>query len=169
MLKLTLEFVDFDGTKKTKDLYFNISSKALAEKELRANGTWFDSLKAIADADGGTEADGNVIMDRFHEIIALAYGKYSVEGDDIYFRQSPQIFADFEATQAYDAFFMKVCTDADYAQTFINAVLPAELVAAVKAQQAKNEAAAAQSRPIVDVELPSAPSAVPPVVWPPQA
>lgn len=161
MLKLTLDYVDFDGHKQTTDLFFNISQRELADKEVRSDGTWFDSLKAISEASQKNEASGQVIMDRFDEIIGLAYGKR--EGE--YFRKSPAILEDFKSTAAYDAFFMKVCTDAAYATEFITAVLPAEMVEAVKRQQA--EAERLTPRPITEVELPTQPT--PPVVWPPQA
>lgn len=163
MLKLTLEYVDFDGQKKVKDLFFNISLKTLVEKEMRSDGTWFETLNAISEANKKNEASGDQIMDKFHEIIGLAYGVRTEEDGEIYFRQSLARFENFEATAAYDAFFMKICTDANYAATFINAVLPQELLNAAKAQALK-EAAAAE---VPVVEIPTQQPA--PEIWPPQA
>lgn len=174
MLKLTLEYVDFDGHKQVEDLYFNISMNKLADKELRSGQTWFKSLEAIQNADGKTTKDANEIMDRFYEIIGLSYGQRSEDGK--YFRQSQQLWEDFQATAAYDAFFMKICTDAGYAAEFINAVLPAELIERVKAQQKAADEAAAQQQVQAEAavireavarptEIPTQPSA--PVVWPP--
>lgn len=168
MLKITLDYVNFDGQTRQRDLYFNISMKALAEKEVRSDGTWLEALKAISEAAEKDEASGNVIMDRFYEIISLSYGERDQDGE--IFRQSPQIWDDFKVSAAFDAFFMKVCTDAEYATKFINAVLPAELIERVKAQAAQAKAQENAGRDSVtavrEVELPQQ---SPPVVWPPQA
>lgn len=169
MLKITLDYVNFDGQTRQKDLYFNISMKALAEKEVRSDGTWLEALKAISEAAEKDEASGDVIMDRFYEIISLSYGERSLDGE--IFRQSPQIWDDFKASAAFDAFFMKICTDAEYASKFINAVLPAELIERVKAHQAaeaakqENNVGRDSVQAVREVELPQQSA---PVVWPPQ-
>jgi len=58
-------------------------------------------------------------------MIQRAYGEKSPDGRR--FMKSPEIFANFVATQAYSDLFMELATNADAASAFVNGILPADL------------------------------------------
>ena len=54
----------------------------------------------------------------FQDVLRVSYGKKSEDGRR--FEKSPEIFADFEATQAYSDFYMSLVTNTEKAIAFIN-------------------------------------------------
>ena len=117
MLKKTITYTDYDGNKREEDYWFNLSKAECMEMELSTNGGMENMIKKII-----SEKDNAKIVKVFKEIILKAYGVKSPDGK--FFRKSPEISADFAATEAYSELFMELSTDADAAAKFINAVLP---------------------------------------------
>lgn len=117
MLRKTIKYIDYDGNEREEDYLFNLSKAECMEMELSTNGGMEQMIKQII-----AEKDNEKIVKLFKNIILKAYGVKSPDGK--YFRKSPEISADFAATEAYSVLFMELSTDADAASKFINAVLP---------------------------------------------
>lgn len=75
-------------------------------------------LQRIVDAE-----DGKAIMREFEDIIRRSYGRR--DGDR--FLRSPEIWADFHGSGAYDQLMFEICTDAEAAATFVNGLVPNNL------------------------------------------
>lgn len=117
MLCKTIKYTDYNGNEREEDYLFNLSKAECMEMELSTNGGMEQMIKRII-----SEKDNEKIVNLFKNIILKAYGVKSPDGK--YFRKSPEISADFAATEAYSVLFMELSTDADAASKFINAVLP---------------------------------------------
>ena len=58
----------------------------------------------------------------FKDLMARTYGVKSEDGRRLI--KSPELYEEFTQTGAYDEFFMKLCTDADFATEFVAGVMP---------------------------------------------
>lgn len=131
MLKKTIKFDDFNDQPQEEDFYFHLSRADLIKLELTHEGGLSKSIDRIVQAQ-----DGAAIIKEFEEIIKLSYGRRSADGKK--FERNEEIWRDFHESNAYDALFMELCTDADAAAAFVQAVVPKGLIdqaAAVAAQQ----------------------------------
>lgn len=117
MLKKTMTYVDFNGTKRTEDFYFNLSKAELMELELTTEGGLLERLQKIVDAKDAPE-----IVKQFKKIILMAYGKKSDDGKR--FEKSEKLSEEFEQTQAYSDLFILLATNAEEAAKFVNAIVP---------------------------------------------
>lgn len=121
MLRKTITYNDFNGEEWTEDFYFNLTKAELIELEVSHKDGLSESLKKIIAAE-----DGQAIMAQFKEIIRKAYGKRSPDGKR--FLKSPEIFADFEASEAYSVLFVELVTNPEAASEFISAIMPQDLM-----------------------------------------
>jgi len=117
MLKKTITYVDYDGTTRTEDFYFNLSKAELAEMEMTYNGGFEKTVKAIID-----EQDSKRLVEMFKDIILKSYGKKSVDGKR--FIKSQELRDEFVQNEAYSVLFMELATDANAAADFINGITP---------------------------------------------
>lgn len=141
MLKKTITYESFDGDEKyTEDFYFHLSKAELVEIEMSHKGGLSNSIQNIVDAE-----DGKTIMEEFKKIILMAYGKKSADGKR--FIKNEVYREDFIASNAYSELFMELVTDAEAAAKFIQAVIPAGMIA-----EAEKAAAVAQA---TDIEKPA--------------
>lgn len=121
MLKKTISYEDFDGNPVTETFYFNLTKAELVELEVGAGQEGLaNKLQAIVESN-----DGQEIIDNFKRIILLAYGKKSPDGKR--FMKSPEIAAEFAATNAYSELFMELATNAEEAAAFMRGIIPAGL------------------------------------------
>ena len=117
MLKRTETYVDFNGTERTEDFYFNLTQAEIVELELGIEGGLVQMIETIIAA-----KDLPTIVDVFKKLLLKAYGEKSPDGK--YFRKSAEISANFESTEAYSKIFMELSTDAAKAADFFNKVIP---------------------------------------------
>lgn len=117
MLKKTITYTDYNDVERTEDFYFNISKAELIEMELGTNGGYSEMLERIAKS-----KDAPTIMKTFKEFILKAYGVKSDDG--VRFMKSEEISRAFMETEAYTVLLMELCTKAEAAAKFVNAVLP---------------------------------------------
>lgn len=129
MLKKTVKFTDFNGKPQTKDLYFNISKTEIAEMDMNESqmaqdGQITGGIKEKLDTirKGGK---GREILQSFKDIIFMAYGEKSEDGQ--YFYKSADKSYKFASSPAYDAFFTELLTDPAKAAETIKAMLPDDL------------------------------------------
>ena len=116
MLKKTMTYVDFNGTERTEDFYFNLSKAELMELELTTEGGLLERLQKIVDAKDAPE-----IVKQFKKIILMAYGKKSDDGKR--FEKSEKLSEEFAQTQAYSDLFILLATNAEEAAKFVNAIV----------------------------------------------
>lgn len=122
MLKKTIRYTDFNDKEIEKVCYFHISKSELVELEVSRPGGMQAWIQKVIDSD-----DGKTLMAEFKDIILKSYGKRSADGSG--FIKSDELRQEFYSSQAYDALFMELMTNAEAAAAFINGIIPANLQA----------------------------------------
>lgn len=119
MHKETITYVDYNGTERTEDHYFNLTKTEITELELGLDGGLAEYLMQIVNAQDVPE-----LMAAFKKIILSAYGIKSADGRRI--EKSEEISKAFTETPAYDVLFQRffLSGDANAASDFINAIIP---------------------------------------------
>lgn len=119
MHKETITYVDFNGTERTEDHYFNLSKTEITELEVRMPGGLAEYLMGIVNAKNVPE-----IMASFKKIILSAYGIKSADGRRL--EKGEEISKAFTESPAYDVLFQRLFLSGDVnaASDFINAIIP---------------------------------------------
>ena len=117
MLKKTITYVDYNGTDRTEDFYFNLTKAEIMEMEMSTAGGLAEMITNVVNA-----KDGTAIIKIFKELILKAYGVKSPDGKR--FIKSQEVIDEFVQTEAYSQLFMELATDADAAAKFVNAIMP---------------------------------------------
>lgn len=125
MLAKTITYNDLEGNEKTDTFYFNLNKGDLIKMNLYAidgddTQGMAEKLQAIIAAKKGRE-----IIDRFEEIIKMAYGVKGADG--IQFIKNDAVWEAFYYSDAYSELLSEIVMDAGKASEFINAVLPAKV------------------------------------------
>ena len=118
MLKKTITYVDYNGTERKEDFYFNLSKAEIMEMEMGTTGGMVEMINRIVAAQ-----DAPAIIDVFKKMILKAYGGKSADGKR--FIKSKELSEAFSQTEAYSQLFMELATDADAASKFVNGIVPA--------------------------------------------
>lgn len=117
MLKKTMTTVDFGGTMRTEDYYFNLTESEIIEMQLSTEGGLAAMAKRITDAKNQLE-----LVALFKTMICKSYGVLSPDGRK--FIKNQAVLDDFMATQAYSDLYMELVQDAEKAAEFFNNILP---------------------------------------------
>lgn len=119
MHKETITYVDFNGTERTEDHYFNLSKTEITELEASMPGGLAEYLMGIVNAKNVPE-----IMASFKKIILSAYGIKSADGRRL--EKGEEISKAFTESPAYDVLFQRLFLSGDVnaASDFINAIIP---------------------------------------------
>ena len=117
MLKKTITYTDFNGNQRTEDHYFNLTKAEVVEMEMGVTGGYSEMIQRVVAAQ-----DAPSIMKVFKEFIVKSYGIKSPDG--LRFMKSEEITNNFLQTEAYSTLFMELCTNAEAAAAFVNAVVP---------------------------------------------
>ncbi len=128
----TITYTDYNGVTKTRKFYFHINKAKLIELETMTPG----GVAAALD-DAAKAKDAVKLMKFFKEIIAMAYGEKSEDGER--FIQSRELSEAFMQTEAYNQLFTSLVTDAEKASKFINGIFPEDLVKQALEQQKKEQ------------------------------
>lgn len=123
MLKKTITYVDYNGTERSEDFYFNLSKAEITEMEMGVTGGFSVMIQSIISAD-----DTPSIIKTFKKIILKAYGEKSPDGKrfmKVNDEGKPLSIA-FSQTEAYSQLFMELATDADAAANFVNGIVPSD-------------------------------------------
>lgn len=126
MLKKTITYVDYNGTERKEDFYFNLSKAEIMEMEMGTTGGMVEMINKIVAAQ-----DAPAIIDVFKKMILKAYGEKSADGKR--FIKSKELSEAFSQTEAYSQLFMELATDADAASKFVNGIVPAQETAVKQA------------------------------------
>lgn len=130
MLTKKIKYVDFDGEEREEEACFHISKAELTQMRLSASGGMEKRLRRIIDT-----KDQPALIKQFAELLDMSYGVKSDDGRK--FMKSPEILADFKATEAYSQVFMELLSSDEAASEFIKAVLPSDLVEEAEAEAKK--------------------------------
>lgn len=117
MLKETITYVDYNGSERTEDFYFNLTNAEVTEMEMSTTGGLAEMIQKIVAA-----KDTPAIIKIFKDLLLKAYGEKSADGKR--FIKSDEIATAFSQTEAYSQLFMKLATDADAAAAFVNGIMP---------------------------------------------
>lgn len=128
MLKKTIKFTDYNGVERTEDFFFNLTKAEIMKLEMGTTGGLAEAINEVI-----AKQDVPRILEIFEEIIAKAYGEKSADGRR--FEKSAELSTAFMETEAYSELFMELVTDAEAANKFMEGIIPADAVAAAKAQQ----------------------------------
>ena len=126
MLKKTITQIDYNGTERKEDFYFNLSKAEIMEMEMGTTGGMVEMINKIVAAQ-----DAPAIIDMFKKMILKAYGEKSADGKR--FIKSKELSEAFSQTEAYSQLFMELATDADAASKFVNGIVPAQETAVKQA------------------------------------
>lgn len=118
MVTKTITYVDYNGTERTEDFYFNLTKAEAMEWEMSKAGGLAELIKKVVAAQ-----DMPTLISLFKELILKSYGEKSLDGKR--FIKSKEISEAFSQTEAYSQLFMELATDADKAAAFINGIVPA--------------------------------------------
>ena len=130
MIKKTITYTDYFGEERTEDFYFNLTKAELIEMEMSTTGGLENYLTKIS-----KEQDRNKLFQYFKQVILAGYGEKSDDGRQ--FLKSEELSRKFCQCPAYDVLLMEFFDNPDYAATFINAMMPADLSEKVAEMQAK--------------------------------
>lgn len=120
MIKKTITYMDYNGTERTEDFYFNLSKAEIAEMELSVDGGLSKMLEDVVNS-----KDNKQIVKIFKELVLNAYGEKSPDGRR--FIKSKELSDGFSQTEAYSEIFMELALDANAAAEFVNGILPANM------------------------------------------
>lgn len=128
MLKKTIAYIDYNGTTRKEDFYFNLTQAEVTELEVSVEGGLVEMINRIVAAQ-----NGKVIIETFKDIILRAYGEKSPDGRR--FIKNQEVRDAFAQTEAYSNLFMELATDAKAASEFVNGIVPPKTEKAALADQ----------------------------------
>lgn len=131
-----VKYEDYDGNERSRELYFNLTQSEIIKLQNTVKGGIDSYYKTLLN-----ENDNVKIYECFEELVKLAYGKKSPDGEN--FNKSPEIFEEFKSSMAYDAFMEFLLTTEDGASRFITGIMPAKLMARLNTPEGKKIAAEA--------------------------
>ena len=117
MLKKTITYVDYNGSNRTEDFYFNLSKAEVMEMEMSTAGGLAETIQRVVAAQ-----DAPSIIKIFKDLVLKAYGEKSLDGKR--FIKSEEAATAFSQTEAYSQLFMELATNADAAAEFVNGIIP---------------------------------------------
>lgn len=142
------KYVDYNGVERREDYYFNLNESELIDAEYDEKG----SLSSILTNIVKTNDQGSLIR-MFKHLILKSYGEKSVDGKR--FIKSEELSTQFSQTEAFNMMYMKCVTDDQFANKFIENIIPKAVT-----EKAKNDPEAikqieAMKKDLGIAELPS--------------
>ena len=121
MIEKLIGYEDFNGVQQAEIHYFHLSKVELIEMEVQYEDGFSEYLKKVA-------ADGNaaLLFATIKNFVGKSYGVRSEDGRK--FTKSPELAAEFLASQAYEALFMELASDGDAMGAFLIGVMPKDLM-----------------------------------------
>lgn len=121
MLKKAITFEDpFTGEEVTNTYYFNLTKAEITKWEFSVRGGVRAHLESVMQ---NPEENGKEIMAAIEDLIRRAYGRR----DGSNFIKNDQIWEEFKSSEPYSQLFWDLCTNAEEAAKFMNAIVPREL------------------------------------------
>lgn len=121
MLKKTITYVDYLGTTRTEDYYFNLSSTELSDMQMSVDGGLKNMLDKMVRA-----KDNKEIYNTFVKIVLASYGEVSPDGK--YFlkkdAEGHNLSDMFRQSLAYDAIMDEICQNETTIAEFCKGIIP---------------------------------------------
>lgn len=143
MHKHTITYQNFNDQTRTRDLYFNLTEAEITK--LQKDYLHVGGVQVVMD-EAVKSGDTKKLLDFFELLVRRSYGIKSDDGER--HDKSEQIWNDFENSAFYSPLYMSFFEqEGKVGSDFINAVMPADLIAkAVANVQGEGEAALAAER-----------------------
>lgn len=126
MYQKAIPYEDYNGVKKTKNFYFNLTRSEIAKMHLMTDGGLDQMIKKMIESGSNKE-----IFTYFENFVLSCYGEKSADGEE--FIKNDEIREKFRNHPAYDVLFMEFIEGGDKAMSdFINAVVPRDMQDAMK-------------------------------------
>lgn len=123
MIKWPVKYTDYNGKEREEELYFNLNETEVIELEVSVDGGLIEMINRISKAE-----KGSAIMSTLKTVILKSYGEKSADGK--YFRKMDDegrpLSRMFEQSEAFNALFVELVTDADKSAKFFNGVIPSK-------------------------------------------
>lgn len=117
MFKYEVPYTDYNGVERKETCYFNLSKAELMEMELSTQAGVEEMIRVLIATN-----DNAKIVQVFKNLILKSYGIKSEDGRR--FIKSQELRDQFEQSEVYSEFFMRMVQDVDGLQTkFINGVI----------------------------------------------
>lgn len=151
MLVQRIDYVDFDGNKRSEDHHFNFTEAEIQEMNLKTPGGLKARLEKIVQ-----EMDQERLVSYFKSLILDSYGVKSDDGRR--FIKSKELSEAFSQTGAYNKLFMQLTTDTNAAIKFVKGIIPdvPEPKVETKEPALPDPAVVAQDRDLRIPEMPHA-------------
>ena len=120
MLHEKITYTDYDGNQVEEVFDFNLNKAELMKMELSTQGGVLTMMQTLI-----KNRDGKTIMQTIEDMILASYGEKSADGKR--FVKSKELSEAFKQTEAYSELYCKLCTNAEEAARFFNAVVPPEV------------------------------------------
>lgn len=121
MLKKTITYEDYFGTKRTEDFYFHFSKAELNDMQMSVEGGFSAKLEKMVAASNNKE-----VYNTFVEIVLAAYGEVSDDGR--YFIKKDEnghrLADKFRQSPAYEVLMDEICANNKTIADFCNAIMP---------------------------------------------
>ncbi len=116
MLKKKITYKDFDGKKRSEELYFNLTEPEIVRLDVTYKGGLEKFVKQL-----DPEKRPDEVLELFETVIRSSYGEKSEDGR--FFVKDSEAVALFMQSAAYSALFMELIQDADRAAGFVNGLI----------------------------------------------
>lgn len=132
MLKKTVNYTDYNGEKRTEDVYFNLNELEVVELALDLPDELTDGVsentseQAVA-AQMLEKLGRKGIIEFIKSLMKKSYGVKSEDGRS--FVKTEKMAEEFTHTAVYSAIITEVMTNDVAAANFVNAIIPADLAA----------------------------------------
>lgn len=103
MLKKTIKYIDYNGTERVEDKYFNLNKVELAEWDIEENGGLASKLQAMVEAKDMPE-----VYRTFKKVLKKSYGVKSEDGRR--FIKNDELWTEFEQSEAYNELITSLLT-----------------------------------------------------------
>ena len=120
MYKKTITYVDYNGTERKEDHYFNLNKAEITRMELSITGGLTKYIERIIAAQ-----DAPSLIAIFEDLIQKSYGIKTPDGKG--FMKKPEYLEAFMATEAYSELFMELAFNAESAAAFVKGIIPSDL------------------------------------------
>lgn len=117
MFKKTIDYIDYNGNKRSEDFYFNLTKAECLTLEMSTSGGMTALIQQLVAAQ-----DLPTLLDLFTKIVNKAYGEKSLDGRR--FVKSQEVTDAFIQTEAFSDFFVEISTNTEAATKFINGIIP---------------------------------------------
>ena len=133
MIKKTITYTDYNGVERTENFYFGLNKAEIMDMELGVTGGFRQLLQMIID-----KQDIPKLIDAFKMLIKKSYCEKSPDGRR--FIKSDELTQAFIQTEAYSELYMELLGDAERAAAFVNGIMPADVMAAMKEKEEREKA-----------------------------